>query len=196
MKASAKSSTRIKLSNLRLLSAGLVLIGIMWTACTKEEDQLSETSTFVLSSPEIGQDSLLPAEYTCDGSSASLPLNWSGFPEATKSFALIMHHEASPTDIHWYWVLYNIPVSVNSLPKNATGTGTAGNNSVNGQTRYAPPCSQGPGAKKYIITLYALTEPVSLNVPDSAVSRAVLLEGIKKITLASASLTVSYSRDI
>lgn len=107
-----------------------------------------------------------------------------------------MHHEASPTDIHWYWVMYNIPADLQSLAKNVTGVGTLGINSVNSNVGYAPPCSQGPGAKKYTFTLYALSEQVSLSVPNAEVTRDVLLEAIKNITLASTTLTVVYSRDI
>jgi phosphatidylethanolamine-binding protein (PEBP) family uncharacterized protein len=165
--------------------------------CNKEYNSINEQgSVFKLSSSEIGPDSLLPAEYTCDGNSSTLPLEWSGFPDNTACFALIMHHEASPTDIHWYWVVYNIPLTVHNLPKNMTGIGILGNNSVNGEIGYAPPCSQGPGPKKYVCTVYSLSDTVTLSMPDSEVSRAVLLDAIKDITLANATLTVIYSRNI
>ena len=55
-------------------------------------------------------------------------------PDETEYFALIMHHEAAPDDIHWYWIIYNIPSTINSLAKNVSGVGILGNNSVNGQT--------------------------------------------------------------
>ena len=93
-------------------------------------------------------------------------------------------------------VLYNIPVSVNSLAKNTFGTGTLGNNSLNGMAAYAPPCSQGTGFKKYILTIYALTDSVTTTVPKPEVSMNVLVDAIKNITLAEASLTVKYSRII
>lgn len=180
-----------------ILSKYLIItfIAITLIACKKNNPVELSESTFKLTSSDIQPDSLLPKEYTCDGESSTLPLEWSGFPENTKSFALIMHHEASPTNIHWYWVLYDIPSSVHSLSKNESGIGTLGNNSVNGKTEYAPPCSQGPGPKKYIYTIYALSESVDITVPDSEVSREVLLDSIKNITLASTNLTVIYSRE-
>ena len=104
-----------------------------------------------------------------------------------------MHHVA-PDTIHWYWVLYNIPADITSLAKNTTGIGTLGNNSVNGNTAYAPPCSQGPGDKIYIYTVYALSAQPQFSVPASQVSRDVLLEAIQNITLASAKLHVVYAR--
>jgi phosphatidylethanolamine-binding protein (PEBP) family uncharacterized protein len=180
----------------RFLVLFFVVIVMTLIACDKQNPAESGNTDFNLASSDIKPDSLLPMEYTCDGVGATLPLEWSGFPESTKCFALIMHHEASPTDIHWYWILYDIPLSIQSLTKNVTGIGTLGNNSVNGRTEYAPPCSQGPGIKKYIYTIYALSESVNIKVPNSEVSREVLLDAIKNITLASATLTVNYSRNI
>jgi len=158
-------------------------------------DQLITSSgTFILTSSAVSEGGALPKEFTCDGNSATLSLSWSGAPEDTKSFAVVMHHVPGPGDIHWYWVLYNIPASITSLEKNITGVGILGNNSVNYQTVYAPPCSKGPGEKLYTYTVYALSEEPQLTVPTSDVSRDVLLDAIKYITLASASLNVMYTR--
>jgi Raf kinase inhibitor-like YbhB/YbcL family protein len=166
-------------------------------SCDKGKD-LSEplSDPFVLTSPAIGQDSLLPVAYTCDGESATLPLVWSGYPVNTESFALIMHHEASPTDIHWYWILFNLPASVHSLPKNVSGIGTLGSNSVNGNTGYSPPCSQGPGFKTYVFNVYALSETLEINVSPEKVTRDVLLDMMDGHILSTAALYVKYSRNI
>jgi phosphatidylethanolamine-binding protein (PEBP) family uncharacterized protein len=164
--------------------------------CSKDDNSLNETSGFVLSSPEIGADSLLPVDYTCDAISATLPLRWSGAPEGIVSFAVIMHHVASPTDVHWYWVLYNIPANVTSLPRNVSGTGILGTNSVNDKAEYSPPCSQGPGIKAYTYTVYALSRNPSISVSPDLVTREVLLKAIEGITISSAKMTVYYSRSI
>ena len=50
--------------------------------------------------------------------------------------------------------------------------------------------------KNLFYTIYALSEDVNILVPNSEVSREVLLDAIRDITLASATLTVIYSRDI
>jgi phosphatidylethanolamine-binding protein (PEBP) family uncharacterized protein len=70
---------------------------------------VSDAKGFTLSSPAVTEGGALPAEYTCDGASATLPLTWSGAPAGTRSYAVIMHHVAGPGDTHWYWVLYDIP---------------------------------------------------------------------------------------
>ena len=166
----------------------------VYTVAMAAGNSTSAVSGFVLTSPDLPADGSLPVEYTCDGAASTLALNWSGAPEGTKSYAVIMHHVASPEDIHWYLVLYNIPADVTELPKKFTGIGTLGTNSVNGRTEYAPPCSKGPGDKMYIYTVYALSAQPHLSVPPSQVTRAVLLEAIRNITLASAELDVVYAR--
>ena len=172
----------------------ITIIGIASVCCQKEESKEYPAGTFQVSSPEIKADSLLPIKYTCDGESATLPLEWTGYPDDTRCFVLIMHHEASPEDIHWYWLLYNIPASVNSLEENITGIGILGTNSVNDRLEYAPPCSQGPGIKKYTYTVYALSENVTITVDPSEVDRAALLEAIEGITIASGHMNVYYER--
>ncbi len=154
----------------------------------------SGTPSFTLGSSEVEQGGTLPMDYSCDGSGATLPLEWSGFPDEAQSFALIMHHEADPTDIHWYWIIYDIPTDVSTLVRNVTGVGTLGTNGVNNRLEYAPPCSQGPGAKTYVYTLYALSEAVDLTVDPEMVDRVELLEAMSDITLATAELEVIYSR--
>ncbi len=154
----------------------------------------SSSTGFALTSPDVTEGGVLPAEYTCDGSSSTLALNWSGVPEGTVSYALIMHHVAGPDDVHWYWVMYNIPANISGLEKNSMGVGVLGINSVNDRTEYTPPCSKGPGAKNYTYTVYALSAEPQLNIPASQVTRAVLLDAIQNITLDSAELNVTYTR--
>ena len=105
-----------------------------------------------------------------------------------------MHHLDPAGKAKWYWVLYNLPASTRSLPRNVKDIGTLGNNSVNGRTEYAPPHSKGPGAKTYVYTVYALSAPVKLDVPPTQVSREVLLAAVKDSLLATAELRVVYSR--
>lgn len=147
-----------------------------------------------LTSPEVVDGGRLPKDYTGDGSSATLPLSWTGAPEGTKSFILIMHHVA-PDGTKWYWTLYDIPAGATDLPRNVRGVGKLGTNSVNRRCEYAPPHSKGPGDKTYVYTLYALSSPIELDVERVDVDRDVLLAAMKDRVLASAQLTVIYARD-
>lgn len=152
------------------------------------------TGTFVLRSPAIGNDGVLPTEFTGDGASLSPPLEWSGAPAGTRSFAVIMHHIDPEGQTKWYWTLYNLPADTRALPKDARDLGTLGNNSITRRAGYAPPHSKGPGEKTYILTAYALSAPLQMGVPADQVNRALLLAAMKELILDTAELKVTYTR--
>jgi phosphatidylethanolamine-binding protein (PEBP) family uncharacterized protein len=154
----------------------------------------SDKVGFILRSPEVADGGVLPKDYTGDGASSTLPLEWSGAPDGTKSYALIMHHIDPQGVTKWYWTLYNIPSDLHALPRNVKGVGTLGNNSINGQIGYAPPHSQGPGAKTYVYTVYALSLAPQITVPPAQVNREVLLAAMQGRILATAELRVVYTR--
>lgn len=153
----------------------------------------ASASTFVLSSPDIQSGGTMPVAFTCDGQSLSPSLSWTNGPTGTKGYAIAMHHVPGPGDTHWYWVVYDIPLSVHSVAAGGPAPGSVGTNSVNNQLAYAPPCSKGPGPKLYTITVYALSKSPGF-APGSAVSRDQLLAAIKDITLAESAIDVTYSR--
>jgi phosphatidylethanolamine-binding protein (PEBP) family uncharacterized protein len=151
-------------------------------------------ASFTLTSPAASDGGTLPAEYTCDGAGSSIALSWSNAPSGTREFALMMTTLPGDGTTKWNWVLYAIPASATGLAKNSSGVGTAGVGSDGPQAAYQPPCSQGPGAKLYTFTLYALSASPSLPASASQVTGAVLTGAITNITLGSASLKLSYTR--
>lgn len=163
------------------------------TAETTGNQDTTTAGGFTLTSSVMENGGDLPVTFTCEGESISPPLAWDNPPDGTVSYALAMHHVPGPGDTHWYWVVYDIPADTLSLEAGATGVGTYGINSVNGQQEYAPPCSQGPGEKLYTLTVYALSGVPDLPAPDT-VDRDTLLAAIADITLASASMDVTFER--
>jgi len=164
------------------------------SACYDDSSQSqpqTNPNEFVLTSSKMVDGGNLPVTYTCDGNGISPPLSWSGAPQATKYYALIIHHNA-PDGVHWYWTLYNINADTTQI-KSAETLGQVGSNSVNDLNAYAPPCSKGPGEKIYTYTVYALSAPVDLN-DKTKIDRATLLAAIKDITLDSAEMNVSYTQ--
>jgi phosphatidylethanolamine-binding protein (PEBP) family uncharacterized protein len=149
---------------------------------------------FTLKSPAVAGDGILPVEFTGDGKSISPPLEWAGAPAATQSYALIMHHLDPSGQTKWYWTLYNLPPDTRSLVKDTRGVGTMGNNSVTRRAGYAPPHSKGPGAKTYVLTLYALSAPLQISSPPEQTNRNVILAAMKDRVLATAELKVVYTR--
>jgi phosphatidylethanolamine-binding protein (PEBP) family uncharacterized protein len=105
-----------------------------------------------------------------------------------------MHHIPGPGDKHVYMVLYNIPSSVTSISESVSGVGLFGVNTVNSKTSYSPPCSQGPGDKAYIFTIYALSSAPVFTVPQSQVTMDILLSAISSKTLGTSTINVTYSR--
>lgn len=151
-------------------------------------------SGFVLTSPDVADGGNLPADYTGDGSGATLPLEWKGAPAGTKSYALIMDHLAPGNEMKSYWVMWDIPAKVTSLPKNVKGVGRLGVG-FKGEEGYEPPHSQGPGEKTYVLHVYALSAELQPKATGrGGVTREDLLAAMDGKTLAKADLSVVYSR--
>lgn len=110
------------------------------------------------------------------GKDLSPALSWSGFPSATKSFAVTMYDPDAPTASgFWHWAVMDIPAAVTSLP---AGAGAAGGKNLPagaiqlpndaGLAQYvgaAPP--QGSGRHRYYIVVHAVDVP-KLDIPKTA----------------------------
>ncbi len=151
----------------------------------------SSDGKFLLTSPVMEDKAMMPVEYTGDGEGATLPLEWKGAPAGTQSFALIMDHADPKGEMKWYWTLYDIPAGTNSLAKNTKNVGKLGTGFKN-QIGYEPPHSKGPGAKTYVITMYALSSPLSMRSPVEA-NRESVLAAMQGKVLASSSFRVVHS---
>lgn len=134
---------------------------------------------------------MLDVRHTCDGEAVSPPFAWSGVPAGTRSLALTMHHVTPEGDERVYLVLGGIPAETDSIEAASRSIGTFGANGVNRRAEYAPPCSQGPGQKVYVATLYALSAEPSMS---SSTTRAELLDAMSGITLGTATLELRHAR--
>jgi len=157
------------------------------------------TTKFQLTSPDLGTGNTLPKSATCDGIGQSPNLNWSGVPSGTKSLALIMNTVPGPARpgetaalSHAYLVIYNIPVAASQIPAGAKGVGTLGQNFQGKFQGYTPPCSQGPGLKKYTFTLYALNS--ELNLSASAATEESITAAMQGKIIAKSVLDSVYER--
>ncbi|MFD2467460.1 YbhB/YbcL family Raf kinase inhibitor-like protein [Amycolatopsis silviterrae] len=80
-------------------------------------------NAFALSSTAFADGGLIPKAHDCASSgdgdprkkNESPPLDWSGGPDAAKSYAIVMH-DLDNGIIHW--VIYDIPVAAAGLPRN------------------------------------------------------------------------------
>ena len=150
--------------------------------------------TFKLTSPAVKDGEKLPVEFTGDGASASPPLAWTGVPKGTQSLVLIMHHLDPEGKTKIYWLMHDINPQTTSVAKNATDFGKMGISTVHNRAEYASPHSKGPGEKKYVFTLFALSAKPDLTQAESPITVDPLLAAMKGKILAAADLTVLYTR--
>ncbi len=120
--------------------------------------------TLTLSSPAFPPGGQIPRDCTCDGADRSPPLEWTGAPEGTKSFGLIVDDPDAPDPrapkMTWvHWVLYDIPASATNLPQAADAKrlppGTREGTNSWKRTGYGGPCPP-IGRHRYFHKLYAL----------------------------------------
>ena len=117
-----------------------------------------------LESHAFGPMGEIPAVHTCDGKDTAPPLSWSGAPEGTKSFVLIVDDPdapdpAAPKRTYVHWVLYDLPADATSLGEGVTGGGLprGTREGVNDwdRTGYGGPCPP-IGRHRYFFKLSAL----------------------------------------
>ena len=192
-----------------LRCATAVAIGVALAACGSGSDSnttaavtttttttttTTSTGTFALTSSAFAEGGTYATTYTCDGARSTPPLAWANAPSGTKAFVLLMTTQPDSNTTKWNWVLYDIPSTTTALSANTSGVGTLGNADDGAGTAYAPPCSQGPGAKTYTFTLYALSALPALSATASANSGAVVTAAIAALKLGTAALNVTATR--
>ncbi|MFA5940805.1 MAG: YbhB/YbcL family Raf kinase inhibitor-like protein [Sinimarinibacterium sp.] len=157
------------------------------------------TMALLLASAAFSADGRIPARHTCDGDDVSPPLQWSGAPAGTKSFALIVDDPDAPDPaapkMTWvHWLLYDLPATSSGLQEGvrtvALPPGTR--EGVNDWQRsgYGGPCPP-VGRHRYFFKLYALdAELPDLTRPDKRRLEAAMQGHV----LAQATLIGTYQR--
>ena len=139
--------------------AQITLISILGSGYAEEVNAM-----MTMTSPSFENQGEIPRKYTCDGEDISPPLAWSGAPEGTKSFVLIVDDPDAPDpaapQMTWvHWVVYNIPGTVTSLPEGIKGKdlpkGTLQGLNDWQRTGFGGPCPP-TGKHRYFHKLYAL----------------------------------------
>ena len=161
----------------------------------KAPSERKESATSLrLTSPAFAPRGEIPKRHACDGEDVSPPLEWTGAPAGTKSFALIVDDPDAPLTTWVHWVLYNLPAATTALPEDLTagklppGTGA-------GLNDWKQPGWRGPcppfGRHRYFHKLYAL----DVVLPDlHRPTKAALEKAIAGHVLAQAELVGTYQR--
>ncbi len=118
----------------------------------------------------------IPERHTGDGEDVSPALEWSGVPDGTGSFAVVVHDPDAPlVDGFTHWVAYNIPSDATGLPEGDDGA-TAGENSFGNQGYNGPAPPPGHGPHHYYFWVYALDADLGL---EPGLDRRELLSRIE-----------------
>src|SRR5579862_8558681 len=133
--------------------------------------------SFVLETKAFPKGGEIPGKYTCTGEDISPALSWSGAPQQTKSFALIMEDPDAPSGAFTHWVVYDLAADARQLPENVSktddlsGGGRQGRNDFR-RPGYGGPCPPPGKPHRYFFRLYAM--PVAkLNVPPDATATII-----------------------
>lgn len=115
-----------------------------------------------LTSRAFADGSAIPSLYSCEGKDMSPPLEWSGAPAGTRSFALIVDDPDAPDPrapkMTWvHWVLCNLPADATGLEEAAKSLPAGTHVGLNDWKRaaYGGPCPP-IGRHRYFHKLYAL----------------------------------------
>jgi Raf kinase inhibitor-like YbhB/YbcL family protein len=129
----------------------------------------------------------IPSKYTCAAgqTSPSPAINWSGAPNTTQSYALIMHDPdpvlgGSATNDVLHWAIFDIPGDSKGLPEGVKpgdqADGAKQINNIANNPGYLGPCPPaGHGDHHYTFEIYALNAKLGL---PSSTSRADLLNAM------------------
>ncbi len=152
-----------------------------------------------LTSSSFQPNGEIPTRCTCEGQDVSPELTWSGAPEGTKSYALIVDDPDAPDPrapkMTWvHWVLYNVPADAERLAPSPRGgilpAGTREGRNDWKRTGYGGPCPP-IGRHRYFHKLYALdTVLPDLGEP----SKSELLKAMEGHVLAQSELVGTYQK--
>jgi Raf kinase inhibitor-like YbhB/YbcL family protein len=154
----------------------------------------SRSAEIQLTSSAFKQGEKIPYLYTCEGDDISPPLQWTGAPVTSRSYALICEDPDAPRGTYIHWVLFNIPgdavelkQAVPTLPELPSGA-RHGRNTA-GDMAYAGPCPPPGKPHRYFFRLYALD--ISLNL-SSGVTKVELNKAMNQHIVAQGTLMGTY----
>ncbi|MBW0254718.1 YbhB/YbcL family Raf kinase inhibitor-like protein [Cellulomonas sp. PS-H5] len=162
---------------------------------------LPSVPDFDLASADVAHGEPLPATFAADGEDLSPALEWSGFPEGTRSFVVSCFDPDAPTPAgFWHWTVVDVPVSTTSLPR---GAGSAAGDLLpegafqvrndggsTGYTGAAPPPGDRP--HRYVFAVHAL-DVDHLDVTPDATPTAVAFTALFH-TIGRALIAPTYQR--
>ena len=148
--------------------------------------------TLVVTSPEFEHGGRIPERFTMAGESISPPLSWSGVPEGTQSFALLVHDADAPmVNGFTHWVVWGIPADRTSIAEGESSY-PSGANGLGREGWFPPGPPAGHGDHFYYFHLYALDAPLDLE-PNA--DPTAFLAAVEEHVIAQARIVGVYGTD-
>ena len=135
--------------------------------------------SFSVKSDDVTNGEPLSSVHVADGwgytgENRSPHLRWSGFPDATRGFAVTIYDPDAPTGSgFWHWVVFDLSVDITELARDAGRSDGSGLPSGGRQARNdggtpgfmgaAPPAGDPP--HRYVIAVHAI-DTADLGLPD------------------------------
>lgn len=148
---------------------------------------------FTITSGSFTDNQNIPAQFTCDGQNISPDLKWQNFPEATKSFILIIDDPDAPHGTWDHFVGFDIPVDINQVAVgelNALESKAKIGRNGWGRNNYGGPCPPSD-MHRYFFKIYALDKMLGLT---KDVTKTDILKAAQDHILAEAVLVGRYQR--
>ena len=152
------------------LLGAVVMLGLAATVASAQAPAPARRpglSMLTVTSTSFADGAEIPAKYA-GGQGISPQLSWTGAPEGTVAYVLVMHDVdvAGPAgnlagDIT-HWVVYNIPATTTSIPEGGPIPSGAGQLSMRGPQYMGPAPPAGHPFHHYVFQVYALNAPLVL----------------------------------
>ena len=126
-----------------------------------------ESTVFTITSSAFENGEPIPDTHSYYGGNKSPQLSWSGAPEGTVSFVLIMEDPDTPAGVFTHWMVYNIPADVLELAEGQPIIATLDNGASQGRNGFGGLGYDGPAPPagttyRYSFRLYALDTTLDL----------------------------------
>ena len=146
---------------------------------------------FAVTSPAFGDNTQIPAEYSCNGRNVPPPLRWENPPPGTESLALIVDDPDAVGGLYIHWVVTGIAPTATEIVDGALPQGAQVSLNSGGKAAYLGPCPPaGTGVHHYRFQLYALSKPLVL-APTTPAGQAT--QTIAGAAIATASTVGLFS---
>ena len=181
--------------------AKLLIFSLLMMLGLESAMTFAATPSFTVTSPGLEDGALLARRHAgageCGGENVSPALAWSGVPDGTKSFAIVVYDPDGQKGLgSVHFVAYDIAETARSFAEGGgsdAAQGFVGGTNTRGMNSYSGPCPPpGDQPHHYVFSVYALDLPSGTLQPG--LTRDRFLQAVREHVLAASSIVLRYAR--